>query len=70
MTAHACKVLDPNGCYRCDLNVDEMYYGTAYVVDCPTCGAVRGFRCRTIKTGKITDAHTARYVRRAHATDG
>ncbi len=24
MSAHMCTVLDPENCYRCDLNIDEM----------------------------------------------
>lgn len=24
MTAHLCEVLDPENCYRCALNLDEM----------------------------------------------
>ena len=30
-------------------------------VPCPTCGAEPGKRCRTLKTGRTTDTHNARW---------
>ena len=30
-------------------------------VPCPTCGAEAGQRCRTLKTGRTTDTHNARW---------
>lgn len=32
-------------------------------VQCPVCEQPRGFACRTLKTGRVTDVHLPRYDR-------
>jgi hypothetical protein len=35
------------------------------VLDCPVCAQPKGSKCRTLKTGRVTDTHIAR-IDKAH----